>query len=60
MDAATAGEYCERAWVGSLVQADAIVTAEPKDLAEAYLGWFCMRERLAYAIQQWNVETVKL
>ena len=60
MDAATAGEASARAWVASLVQADAIGTAEPKDLAEAYLGWFGMRARLANAIQQWNVAAVKL
>jgi outer membrane protein TolC len=60
VDAATAGEQSARAWVASLVQADAIGTAEPKDLAEAYLGWFGMRARLANAIQQWNVATVKL
>jgi outer membrane protein TolC len=60
VEAATAGEASARAWVASLVQADAIGTAEPKDLAEAYLGWFGMRARLANAIQQWNVATVKL
>jgi outer membrane protein TolC len=60
VDVATAGENSARAWVASLVQADAIGTAEPKDLAEAYLGWFGMRARLANAIQQWNVATVKL
>lgn len=60
MDMATTGETAARAWVASLVQADAIGTAEPKDLAEAYLGWFGMRARLANAIQQWNVATVRL
>ena len=60
MDAATAGETAARAWVASLVQADAIGAAEPKELAEAYLGWFGMRARLANAIQQWNVAAVKL
>ncbi len=60
VEAATAGEQSARAWVASLVQADAIGTAEAKDLAEAYLGWFQMRARLATAIQQWNVATVRL
>lgn len=58
--AATDGENSSRAWVAALVQADAVGAAEAKDLAEAYLGWFQMRARLANAIMQWNVATVRL
>ncbi len=60
VDVAPTGEAASRAWVASLIQADAIGAAEPKELAEAYLGWFGMRARLANAIQQWNVATVRL
>ncbi len=60
VDAATTGENAARAWVAALVQADAVGTAEAKDLAEAYLGWFQMRARLANAIFQWNVAVVRL
>jgi outer membrane protein TolC len=58
--AATDGENAARAWVAAVVQADAIGTAASKDLADAYLAWFQMRARLASAIMQWNVATVRL
>lgn len=58
--AATEGEDAARAWLASVLQADAIGTAETRDLADAYIAWFQMRARLATAIFQWNVATVRL
>lgn len=60
IDAATTGEEAARTWVASVVQNDAIGTAETKDLADAYLAWFQMRARLMNAIFQWNVAAIRL
>src|SRR5262249_26580645 len=46
MDAATAGEKASRAWVASVLQNDAIGTAEARDIADSYVEWFQMRGRL--------------
>ncbi len=54
------GETAARAWLASVLQADAIGTASSKDLADAYIAWFQMRARLATATFQWNVATVRL
>ncbi len=58
--AASDGETAARAWLASNLQADAIGTAETSDLADAYIAWFQMRARLATAIFQWNVATIRL
>ncbi len=58
--AATEGEQAGRAWVASVLQADAIGAAESKDLADAYLAWFQMRARWAQAVYQWNVAVLRL
>jgi outer membrane protein len=58
--AATEGERAARAWVASVLQADAIGAAEAKDLADAYIAWFQMRARWAQAVHQWNVAVVRL
>ena len=58
--AAEEGETAARAWLASVLQADAIGTAETRDLSDAYIAWFQMRARLATAIFQWNVATVRL
>jgi outer membrane protein TolC len=58
--AATQGEQAARTWVASVLQADAIGTAESKDLADAYVAWFQMRARWAAAVFQWNVAVVRL
>jgi outer membrane protein len=60
LTAAEDGETAARAWLASVLQADAIGTAETRDLADAYLAWFQMRARLASAIFAWNVATVRL
>jgi len=58
--AAAEGERAARAWVASVLQADAIGAAEAKDLADAYIAWFQMRARWAQAVYQWNVAVVRL
>jgi len=58
--AATAGEQAARAWVASVLQADAIGAAEAEDITDAYLAWFEMRERWAQSVYQWNVAVVRL
>lgn len=58
--AAAEGERAARTWLASVLQADAIGTAESKDLADAYIAWFQMRARWAQAVFQWNVAVVRL
>lgn len=58
--AAAEGEKAARTWLASVLQADAIGTAESKDLADAYIAWFQMRARWAQAVFQWNVAVVRL
>ena len=60
VDAARDGELAARAWVASVLQADAIGAAEAKDLADAYIAWFQMRARWAQSVFQWNVAVVRL
>ncbi|MBA2544940.1 MAG: TolC family protein [Deltaproteobacteria bacterium] len=60
LDATDAGVKAGRAWVASILQADAIGAAESKDFADAYLAWFGMRARWAQAAFQWNVAVVRL
>ena len=58
--AADEGVKAARTWLASVLQADAIGTAEAKDLADAYIAWFQMRARWAQAVFQWNVAVVRL
>ncbi|HWO19897.1 MAG TPA: TolC family protein [Kofleriaceae bacterium] len=58
--AAAEGEQAARAWIASVLQADAIGAAETKDLADAYIAWFQMRARWAQSVYQWNVAVVRL
>jgi outer membrane protein len=58
--AAAQGEKAARTWLASVLQAQAIGTAESKDLADAYIAWFQMRARWAQAVFQWNVAVVRL
>jgi outer membrane protein TolC len=60
VDAAAAGEQAARAWVASVLQADAIGAADAKDLADAYIAWFQTRARWGQAVQQWNVAVMRL
>jgi outer membrane protein TolC len=58
--AAGQGEQAGKAWVASVLQAQAIGTAESRDLVDAYIAWFQMRARWAQAVFQWNVAVVRL
>jgi outer membrane protein TolC len=58
--AASQGEKAARTWLASVLQAEAIGTAESKELADAYIAWFQMRARWAQAVFQWNVAVVRL
>lgn len=58
--AATDGEKAAKAWLASVLQAEAIGAAEAKDLADSYIAWFQMRARWSLAIFQWNVAVVRL
>ena len=58
--AAAEGEKAARTWVAAVLQNEAIGTAEPKDLADAYIAWFQMRARWATAVMDWNVAVIRL
>ena len=60
VDAAAEGEKAARAWVVSLVQADAIGAVESKDFADAYIAWFRMRANWAQSTFQWNVAVARI
>lgn len=60
VDATVEGEKAARAWLASVLQAEAIGTAEAKDLADAYIAWFQMKARWAQSVFQWNVAVVRL
>ncbi len=60
LDAATEGEKAGRAWVVTLVQADAIGAVEAKEFADAYIAWFRMRANWAQSAFQWNVSLARL
>jgi outer membrane protein TolC len=60
LDATTAGEKAARTWLASVLQNEAIGTAEAKDLADAYIAWFQMKARWAQAVFQWNVAVVRV
>ncbi len=60
VDATTEGEKAARTWLASVLQNQAIGTAEPRDLADAYIAWFQMKARWAQAVFQWNVAVVRL
>ncbi len=60
LEATGEGVKAGRAWVASILQLDALGTAESKDFADAYLAWFGMRAKWAQAAFQWNVAVVRL
>jgi len=60
VDAASEGEKAARTWLASVLQNEAIGTAEARDLADAYIAWFQMRARWATSVFQWNVAVVRL
>jgi outer membrane protein TolC len=59
--AATAeGEKAARTWLASVLQNEAIGTAESRDLVDAYVAWFQLRAQWATAVVGWNVAVVRL
>jgi len=60
LDATAEGEKAARTWLAAVLQAQAIGTAEARDLADAYIAWFQMRAQWAQAVFAWNVAVVRL
>ena len=60
LEAAADGEKAGRAWVVSLLQAEAIGAVDAKDFADAYIAWFRMRANWVQSTFQWNVDVVRL
>jgi outer membrane protein TolC len=60
LDATDEGEKAARTWLASVLQNQAVGTAEAKDLADAYIAWFQMKARWSQAVFQWNVAVVRL
>jgi outer membrane protein TolC len=60
VDAADQGEKAARTWLASVLQNQAVGTAEAKDLADAYIAWFQLKAQWAQAVFQWNVAVVRL
>ncbi|HET6347312.1 MAG TPA: hypothetical protein VFH51_20435, partial [Myxococcota bacterium] len=49
-----------RAWLASVLQAEAAGLVEPRDLADALLQHFMMRARAMQAIFDWNIGVLTL
>ncbi|HEY1817895.1 MAG TPA: TolC family protein [Kofleriaceae bacterium] len=58
--ASAEGEKAARTWLAAVLQAQAIGTAEARDLADAYIAWFQMHAQWAQAVVAWNVAVVRL
>lgn len=54
------GERAGKAWVASVLQADAIGGASAKDLADAYLAYFSARANVLESIHKWNIAVFEL
>jgi outer membrane protein TolC len=54
------GEKAAHTWVVSVLQNEAIGTAESRDLVDAYVAWFQLRAQWAAAVVAWNVAVVRL
>ncbi|CAN5146938.1 TolC family protein [soil metagenome] len=60
VDASKEGEKAARTWLASVLQNEAIGTAESRDLVDAYVGWFTLRAQWATAVVAWNVAVIRL
>lgn len=60
LEALTKGEKAGKAWVASVLQADAIGAASAKDLADAYIAFFGARGKRLQSTYQWNVAAFEL
>ncbi len=54
------GERAGKAWVASVLQADAIGAASATDLADAYLAHFTTRASMLKTIHDWNLAVFEL
>lgn len=54
------GERAGRAWVASVLQAEAIGAASAKDLADAYLAHFTVRAQVLESTYAWNLAVIEL
>lgn len=54
------GQTAAKKWLAAVLQNQAIGTAEPKDLADAFIAWFQQRALWGTAVFQWNVAVVRL
>jgi outer membrane protein TolC len=60
LEIARKGARSGRAWVASVLQADAVGAASAKDLADAYISYFTQRGRMLRSTHDWNLATVEL
>ena len=60
VQAAAVGEKAARAWVAAVLQNQAIGTADPKDLVDAYVALFQVHAQWATAVFDFNVAVVRL
>ncbi len=60
LEASKEGEKAARTWLASVLQNEAVGTAETRDLVDAYVGWFTLRAQWATAVVAWNVAVVRL
>jgi outer membrane protein TolC len=58
--AAAEGEKAAKTWLASVLQNQAIGTAESRDLVDAYVAWFTLRAQWATAVVGWNIAVVRL
>ena len=60
LDVLQEGERAGKAWVASVLQADAIGAASAKDLADAYVAYFAARGHVLESVYQWNLAVYEL
>lgn len=54
------GVKSTKAWIASVLQAQAIGLAESRDLADAYLAHFTMQSSLLESVFDWNIAVIEL
>ena len=60
LKASREGERAAKAWLVSVLQAEAAGLLDPKELGDALISYFTMRGRVIQAIFDWNVAVVGL
>jgi outer membrane protein TolC len=54
------GQKQAKTWLASVLQAESIGTASPRDLADSYINWFSNRAAWGAAVFEWNVAIIRL